>query len=165
MSSLVNQELKKIQEISRAGNFALHLKYIPSNENTADAPSRTLSDIDCSLSEETWARVQARFRPHTFDLMSLDTNCRRARDGSLITCLGPTPYSLGVNVFAQPIPVEHNVYVFPPFVLVGPLLRYFFDQRQGFAFTVIVPRLHPHRSVVGNTPSYGSRFFSFWEER
>ena len=22
--------------------------------------------------------------------------------------------------------MEHNVYVFPPFVLVGPLLRYFF---------------------------------------
>ena len=51
-SSLVNQEVKKIEEMSRAGNFALHLKYIPSNENIADAPSRTLSDIDCSLSEE-----------------------------------------------------------------------------------------------------------------
>ena len=63
-SSLVNQELKKIEEMSRAGNFALHLKYIPSNENIADAPSRTmsvLSDIDCSFSEEAWARVQARF--------------------------------------------------------------------------------------------------------
>ena len=41
--------------------------------------------------------------------------------------------------------MEHNVYVFPPFVLVGPLLRYFFDQRQCFAFTVIVPRLQRHR--------------------
>ena len=51
-SSLVNQELKKIEEKSRAGNFALHLKYIPSNENIADAPSRTLSDLDCALSEE-----------------------------------------------------------------------------------------------------------------
>ena len=34
---------------------------------------------------------------------------------------------------------------FPPFVLVGPLLRYFLDQRQRFAFTIIVPRLHPCR--------------------
>ena len=25
--------------------------------------------------------------------------------------------------------MEHNVYVFPPFVLVRPLLRYFLDQR------------------------------------
>ena len=44
-SSLVKQELKKIEEMSRAGNFALHLKYIPSNENIADEPSRTLSEI------------------------------------------------------------------------------------------------------------------------
>ena len=63
-SSLANQELKKIEEMSRAGNFALKLKYIPSNKNIADAPFHTLSDIDCSLSEEAWARVQARFGPH-----------------------------------------------------------------------------------------------------
>ena len=48
-SSLVNQELKKIEEMSRAGNFALHLKYIPSDEKIADAPSRTLSDIDSDI--------------------------------------------------------------------------------------------------------------------
>ena len=99
-SSLVNHELKKLEEVSRAGNFAMHLKYIPSNENIADAPSRTLSDIDCSLSEEAWARVQAWFGPHTFDLMSLDSNCRRGRDGSLLPHYSPwpTPYSLGTNL-------------------------------------------------------------------
>ena len=162
----MNQELKKIQEMSRAGNFALHLKYIPPNENIADAPSRTLSDIDCTSSEEAWAQVQARFGPHAFDLMSLDSNFRGGRDGSLLPRCSPwpTPYSLGVNVFAKPIPVEHNVYVFPSFVLVGPLLRYFFCQPQRFAFTVIVPRLLPHR-LGGNTPGYNGRFFSSWEER
>ena len=79
--------------------------------------------------------------------MSLDSNCRRGRDGSFLPHYSPwpTPYSLGINVFAQPIPIEHNVYVFPPFVLVGPLLRYFFDQRQRFAFTIVVPRFRPHR--------------------
>ena len=79
--------------------------------------------------------------------MSLDSNCRRGTDGRLLPHFSPwpTPYSLGVNVYAQPIPIEHNVYVSPPFVLVGQLLRYVFDQRQRFAFTVIVPRLHPHR--------------------
>ena len=63
-SSLVNPELKKIEEMSRAENFALLLKYIPPNKNIADAPANTLSDIDCSFSEEAWARVQARFGPH-----------------------------------------------------------------------------------------------------
>ena len=74
--------------------------------------------------------------------MSLDSNCRRGRDGLLPHY---SPYSLEV-VFAQPILMEHNVHVFPPFVFVGPLLRYFFDQSQHFAFTVIVPRLHPHHN-------------------
>ena len=58
-SSLVKKELKDIEEMSRAENFALHLKYVPSNENIAHAPSRTLSDVDCFLSEEAWARVSS----------------------------------------------------------------------------------------------------------
>ena len=146
-NSLVNLEMKRVEEMSRAGNFALHLKYVPSTENVADAPSRALSNIDCSLSTVARARVQSSFGPHTFDLMSLDSNCCRGRDGNFLPHYSPwpTPNSSGTNVFAQPIPSGHNIYVFPPFVLVGPLLRYFLDQRQRFAFTIIVPRLHPCR--------------------
>ena len=55
----MKKEFKNIEEMSRAENFALHLKYVPSNENSADAPSRTLFDIDCFLSEEAWARVSS----------------------------------------------------------------------------------------------------------
>ena len=146
-NSLVNQEMKRVEEMSRAGNFALHLKYVPSTDNVADAPSRALSDIDCSLSMVAWSQVQSRFGPHTFDLMSLDSNCCRDRDGNSLSHYTPwpTPNSSGTNVFAQPIPRGYNIYVFPPFVLVGPLLRYFLDQRQRFAFTIIVPRLYPCR--------------------
>ena len=54
-SSLVKKEFKNIEEMSRAENFALHLKYVPSNEDSADAPSRTLFDTDCLLSDEAWA--------------------------------------------------------------------------------------------------------------
>ena len=143
-NSLVNQEMKRVEEMSRAGNFALHLKYVPSTENVADAPSHALSDIDRSLSTGSWTRVQSSFGPHTFDLMSLDNNCCRGRDGNFLPHYlpWPTPNSSGTNVFAQPIPRGHNIYVFPPFVLVGSLLRYFLDQRRHFAFAIIVPRLH-----------------------
>jgi len=37
----------------------------------------------------------------------------------------PTPGSRGVNVFAQDIAPHENAYVFPPFVLAGPHLRFF----------------------------------------
>ena len=57
----------------------------------------------------------------------------------------PTPASEGVNAFAQPIPLEHNIYAFPPFVLLGPLLRYFLDQGFHGALTLVVPNLRPRR--------------------
>ena len=156
-SSLVNQELKKIEEMSRAGNFVLHLKYVPSSENIADAPFYALTDIGCSLSEEAWAQVQAWFGPHTFDLMSLNSNCRRGRDGSLLPHYSPWPTlnSLGVNVFAQPIPIKHNVYVFPPFVLVGPLLRYFLIN----ASVSLIPSL----SLVYTSSVIGGQYSKLWQ--
>lgn len=139
--------MKRVEEISRAGNFALHLKHVPSSGNIADAPSRALSDSDCSLPTVAWARVQSRCGPHTFDLTSLDSNCCRSRDRNFLPHYSPWPTrnSSGTNAIAQAIPSEHNGYVFPPFILVGPLLRYFLDQRQRFAFTIIVPHFHPRR--------------------
>ena len=77
--------------MSCAGNFALHLKHIPSTENVADAPSRALSDIDCSLSTVVWALVQLNFGLHTFDLTSLDSNCSRGRDGNFLPHYSPWP--------------------------------------------------------------------------
>ena len=74
-----------MEEISRAGNFALQLKHVPSSGNTADAPSRAVSDADCSLSTVACARVQSRFGPHTFDLMSLTATVAEA--GMEISCL------------------------------------------------------------------------------
>ena len=41
-SSLVKKEFKNIEEKSRAENFALHLKYVPSNKNIDDGPSHCL---------------------------------------------------------------------------------------------------------------------------
>ena len=139
--------MKRVEEVSCSGNFALHLEHVPSFGNIADAPSRALSYSDCSLSTVAWARVQSRFGPHTFDLLSLDSNYCRSRDGNFLPHYWPWPTinSSGTNVFAQPIPTKHNVYVFPPFVLVGPLLHHFLDQRQRFAFTIIVPRFHSRR--------------------
>ena len=81
--------------------------------------------------------------------MSLDNNCRKDKSGNLLPHYSPRPTlnSSGIKVFTQPLPFEQmfNVYVFLPFVPVSPLLRFFFDQHQYFAFIIIVPRLHLHR--------------------
>ena len=51
--------------------------------------------------------------------------------------------SQGINAFMQSIPLGYNINVSPPFVLVGPLLRYFMDQGFRRAFTLVVPDLCP----------------------
>ena len=53
-----------------------------------------------------------------------------------------TPCSSGINVFAQSLPSDHNLYLFPPFVLIVPLLL---EQNFHGAFTIIIPDLRPKR--------------------
>ena len=113
-------------------------------EETQPEPSRNLSDLDCILTPEKWLCLE----PHSFDLMSLDSNCQRDRSGNPLPHFTPwpTPGSAGVNVFANPLPARQNIYIFPPLVLIGPLLRYIFSQDFHDAFTLAVPDFHTRPS-------------------
>ena len=118
---------------------------MPWSNNPADEPSRKCSDLDCMLSVGAWLSLERLFGPHSFDLMSLDSNCQKMSTAILCPHFTPwaTPGSAGINVFANPLPAGHNSYVFPPFVLLGPLLRYVIDQEFHCAFTLIVLDIRP----------------------
>ena len=113
-NSSVNDYFKEILEHSRQLQLAIDVHYVPFRDNIADAPSYTCSELDCMLSEKAWKSVEHRFGPHSFDLMALDSNCRRDRSGLKLPYYSPwpTPASEGVNAFSQPIPLEHNIYAF-----------------------------------------------------
>ena len=121
--------------------------YVPLAQNPANALSRQHPDLGCTLSEKTWSRVQKMFEPHTFDVMSLDSNCHCDQLGIRLPHFTPyhTPESPGINVFSQQLPIRENIYVFPPFVLIGPLCRSFIDQHYRRPFTIIVLDLQPRR--------------------
>ena len=138
---------KRFFDCSREFNFSLDVHYVPSSQNPADFPSRKVSDMDCMLSERAWGRVERLFGPHTFDLMSLDSNCQRDGAGQCLPHFTPcaTPSSSGINVFARPLPSDHNLYVFPPFVLIAPFLKCILEQDFHGAFTIIIPDLKPRR--------------------
>lgn len=155
-NSLVNQEMKRVEEMSRAGNFTLHLKYVPSTKNVADALSCALSDIDCSLSTVVWARVQSRFDPHTFDLMPLDSNCCRGRDGNFLPHYSPwpTPNSSGTNVFAQPIPSGHKIYIFSPLRPCRTAPALFLGSMPQFCFYYHCPSFISMSLLVDNSSSF-----------
>ena len=95
------------------------------------------------LAPEPWKKIENRFGPHTIDLMALDSNAQVGRSGSALPHFTPfpTPGSRGANVFSQDIAPQENAYVFPPFVLAGPLLRFF--DKASFSFTIVVPKLAP----------------------
>ena len=135
----LNDVLKDLSSTLLECNATLSLQFLSSSGNPADFPSRKLSDKDCMLSKSAWLKVESFFGPHTLDMMALDSNV----SGNLLRHFipHPTPLSAGVNVFAQVISREENAYVFPPFVLVGPLLK--FLEISPVNFTIIAPRLYP----------------------
>ena len=142
-SKPLNDALKELfQNSSRPEYFPLFAVRALSSQQ-ADALSRVLSDKDCMLAPEPWKKLENLFGPHTFDLMTLDSNVQIGCSGSPLPHFTafPTPGSRGVNVFAQNVASQENAYVFPPFILVGPLLR--FLGKASFSFTILVPKLSP----------------------
>ena len=122
-------------------NVSLDLKYIPSALNPTDDLSRTLSDKDCMLAPDGWASLEALFGPHYVDLMALDVNAQRDVSRTPLVRFTPfaSPSSHGVNLFAQRVSNTENAYVFPPFVLVGPVLCFL----RYVTFTIVVPKFTP----------------------
>lgn len=140
---------KRLFGILSRSNLQLQLSYVKSSENEADAPSRRLSPLDSKLSEKAWGMVEEAFGGlggHTIDLMSLDSNVVRGQDGCPLPHFTPHPSvnSQGVNLFAQDLELAENMsnpYVFPPFGLIGPVLRYLLDFK--VSFTIVVPEWRP----------------------
>ena len=166
--------MKKLFTTTMELNVCLHLSYIRSNENPADEPSRRLSSIDCQLTENVWQNIQKEFGGpggRTFDLMALDSNAMKDKSGNSLSHFtpGPSPGSSGVNLFAQDLtrqgPAMQRPYVFPPLILVGPVLRLLESFKQ--SCTIVVLDIYPrkywwplllHRSVkVQRMASKGDR--------
>ena len=76
-NSAINEVVKEIHRYSRDQNFSTQVFYVPSSHNPADEPSRKCLDLDCMLSVGAWLSLERLFGPHSFDLMSLDSNCQR----------------------------------------------------------------------------------------
>lgn len=141
----INRVLKEIFHLTLSANLQVILHFVPSQENPADSPSRIPSDRDCMLSPPSWQIIQRSFGPHSIDLMASSYNVQKDLSGRALPffALSPSPQALGVNIFSQAVIPSHNAYVFPPFVLIGPLVR--FLASQGCPYTIVVPDLLPRK--------------------
>ena len=144
-SITLSNEIKELFFMSLKLNIILNLHYVPSRSNDADAPSRFSSDIDCSLSDKTWLLVESLFGPHSVDMMAIPSNVRRSKNGNKLIFFSPHPVvgSSGINVFAQNFSPAENYYVFPPFLLIGPLLN--FLKAYPVKVTLIAPDVSPKK--------------------
>jgi len=132
-SASLNRVLKRLFFTTSQLNISLHVGYIASSDNPADAPSRRLSFLDSKLHLDFWSVVESEFggpSGHTCDLMALDSNVMCDRDGTPLPHFSPypTPASCGVNLFAKDLSEKivflARSYLFPPLPLVGPVLRF-----------------------------------------
>jgi hypothetical protein len=134
---------KALYSVVSQRNVQLELSHVASGQNEADG-------VDATLSPKSWAVVESRFGGpigHTFDLMALDSNAQCSQQGSQLPHFTPwpSPQSRGINVFAQDLstvdPCMSNPYVYPPFWLIGRILRFMMSFR--IPFTMVVPELYP----------------------
>ena len=125
-------------------SISLRMTYVPSDSNSADSPSRFYSNLDCTLSQVTWSQVESQFGPHSFDLMATQSNVMKDAFGRDLRFFSPLLMqgASGVNISQDFSPYE-NYYVFPPFVLIGPLLRFF--QAKYLRVTFIAPDVYPQK--------------------
>ena len=138
--------LKSLASLTISLNCDLHLKYIPSKDNPADAPSRRNSPQDAELASKLWHQVETLYGPHTFDLMALDSNAKRDAAGTPLPHYTPYPLpgSAGVNVLAQSLSSQENYYVFPPIPMIQPLLSFLLREcTRPLTVTMVVPMLTP----------------------
>ena len=92
------------------------------------------------LNRNKFLLIEKKFGLHQFDLMSLDSNVMQEKDGLPLCHFTPfsTPGSAGVNVFSQTLCPSDNLYVFPPFALVLPVLNYLRSQKVKFCTMVVM---------------------------
>jgi len=133
-------------------NISLHLTYVASEVNPADGPSRRITASDSRLTPSVWREIQKRFggaSGHSCDLMALDSNAMKDLDGTSLPHFTPyaSPFSEGVNFFAQDLasgaPLLGKPYVFPPLIMVGPVLRLLKSHR--LSCTLVTLDVYPRK--------------------
>lgn len=136
--------MKQIFQYLFEHNIEMNLEYVPSKANLADEPSRLVDIQDTMLRRATWGTVEDLFGPHTVDLMACDSNVMEDTQGQPLRHFTryPSPGSAGVNMFAQDIHSEENPYVFPPFALIFPVLKFLKEQGVRVC-TLIAPKFQP----------------------
>lgn len=139
----LNKILKDIFQLTFNSNINLSVSYVHTSENPVDEPSRNLSKSDASISKRTWWFLQYLFGPHKLDMFSIDSNTMLDEDGKSLPHFTPfpTPFSSGVDAFAQKYELGERYYAFPPFCLIPTGVNFILQER--LSCTLVFPDFKP----------------------
>ena len=112
---------EKIHTFCLERKILLTAEYLPGLENSvADSLSRVESDwTEAQLHPHLFALVETRWGPHTLDCFAAQTNAQCAQYVSLRL----DPSTKYTDFLSRPASRKENLWAFPPFALLGRLLR------------------------------------------
>lgn len=151
-SVALNRIMKQLFFTTLRLNISLHVSYVATGNNPADAPSRRLSVLDSRLHPDMWSTVEKEFGGpdgHTCDLMALDSNAMLDKEGVPLPHFTPhqSPASAGVNFFSQDLRAQESFldrpYIFPPLSLVGPVVRFLQSEKKNC--TMVTLTVYPRK--------------------
>ncbi|OMJ17047.1 hypothetical protein AYI69_g7593 [Smittium culicis] len=91
------------------------MTYVSTYLNPADAPSRLTAQMEWSLSEETFKRIETKFGPYDVDLFASKQNYKVLRYYSWY----PDPNAQRINALSQRWSQWNNPYCCPPWNLIS----------------------------------------------
>ena len=122
---------KQIYWLQQLGEFFLSVQYVESENNIADQFTRESPGLEATLSQHHFKQVWNKWGPFTWDLMANSSNVKRDLQGRKLLFFSRY-YDLeakGCNVFNQELTFLERIYCFPPFPIIGMLLKHLEQQK------------------------------------
>jgi len=122
---------KQIFWLQYFGGFHIALEYVRSEDNKADKFTRESPGLEASISHESFMHIWEKWGPFQWDLMASAANVNKDPRGLKLNYFSRyyDPSSSGVNVFAQNVTMLKEIFCFPPFPIIGMVLKYLEQQK------------------------------------
>jgi len=119
-SPCIMNAVRDIYQVVRTHEIDLHVRWVPSESNRADAPSRLRRAHDWQLRPEVFKAIEQCMGPHDVDLFSTRENALLPK----FVSLNESPGALALDAFTLDWSQFHHPWVNPPFALIHRVLSH-----------------------------------------
>ena len=130
---------KQIYWLQDLGEFFISVQYVQSEINVADKYTRESPGLEASLSQHHFKQVWDKWGPFDWDLMATSANVKKDPNGRKLFFFSRyyDPGAKGTNIFNQELIFLERVYCFPPFPIIGMLLKHLEQQKINWVLVLL----------------------------